>query len=172
MSQPSWTPPAAPASKIQPALIGGAILGLLSGLLSAVPIANYCCCLWAILGGLLASFLYIKKSPIPVRAGEGAMLGGLAGVIGGLIYLVIAVPLIYFVAGGDAIEAQLRRSGVDIPASGFLLIMIGGIIGALFIVVLSVVGGLLGVPIFEKRKNGAGAATAPPPPPPSFGTGT
>ena len=168
MSQPSWTPPAAPASKIQPALIGGVILGLLSSLLSVIPIVNYCCCLWAILGGLLATYLYIKKSPIPVRVGEGAVLGALAGVIGGIIYLIIAVPLTYFVAGGDALEAQLRRAGVDIPASGLLLILIGGIIGALFLIVLSVLGGLLGVPIFEKRKNGAGAA-APPPPPPSFG---
>ena len=170
MSQPSWTPPAAPASKIQPALIGGVILGLLSALLSVVPIANYCCCLWAILGGLLATYLYVKKSPTPVKVGDGAVVGGLAGLIGGIIYLIIAVPLTYFVAGGDALEAQLRRAGVDIPASGFLLLLLGGIIGALFLVVLSVLGGLLGVPIFEKRKNGAGAEAAPPPPPPSFGT--
>jgi len=32
-------------------------------------------------GGALAAFLYIKDSPTPVKTGDGAMVGGLAGVV-------------------------------------------------------------------------------------------
>src|SRR5688500_19988055 len=74
-------------NKVKPAVIGGVVLGLLS----AIPFVNFvnaCCCLWAILGGLLASYLYVKNSPTPVNAGDGAIVGAIAGVVGGLISLI------------------------------------------------------------------------------------
>ena len=57
-------------NKMKPALLGGLIVGLLS----AIPIVNYCCCIWGIGGGALAAYLYIKDSPVPVKAGDGAMI--------------------------------------------------------------------------------------------------
>ena len=72
-------------NKLKPALLGGLIVGLLS----AIPVVNYCCCIWGIGGGGLASFLYMKSSPTKINPGDGAMLGGLAGVIGALLYLII-----------------------------------------------------------------------------------
>ena len=33
-------------SKVKPAVIGGAVAGLLSAILGIVPVVNYCCCLW------------------------------------------------------------------------------------------------------------------------------
>ena len=143
-------------NKMKPALLGGLIVGLLS----AIPFVNYCCCIWGIGGGALATYLYIKGSATPVRPGDGAMVGGLAGVVGGLIYLVIGVPLAYLVAGPAAMEGQLARAGVNIPFSGALLFIIAGIVGAIILVILSVLGGLIAVPIFEKRKG-----DVPPPPP-------
>lgn len=68
--------------KLRPALFGG----LLAGVLSALPIigaANICCCLWAVVGGLLAGYLYINNSPQPIRTGDGALVGLFAGAIGG-----------------------------------------------------------------------------------------
>jgi hypothetical protein len=156
--------PQAPASKFVPALIGG----LIAGFLSAIPIINYCCCLWSLGGGVVASLMYIKKSPLPVRPGEGAMVGALAGLIAGLIYLILGVPLAYLIAGPATLESQLRHAGIQVPVAGLLLVLLGGLIGAVGLVILTALGGLLGVPIFEKRKDGAGAA--PPPPPPGFGT--
>ena len=79
-------------NKLKPAVIGGVVLGLLS----AIPFVNFvnaCCCLWAILGGLLASYLYVKNSPTPVSAGDGAIVGAIAGVVGGLISLIVGIPL-------------------------------------------------------------------------------
>jgi hypothetical protein len=34
---------------------------------------------WAILGGMLATYLYVKNSPTPAGAGDGAVLGVIAG---------------------------------------------------------------------------------------------
>src|SRR6266545_2331598 len=79
-------------NKLKPALIGGVVLGLLS-VIPIVNWANVCCCLWAILGGLLASYLFIKKSPHPANAGDGAILGLLAGLVGAVITVIIGIPL-------------------------------------------------------------------------------
>jgi len=65
----------------QPALIGGVSIRPIVGD-TVVNLVNVCCCLWALIGGLLASYLYIKNSPIPARAGDGAILGALAGLVG------------------------------------------------------------------------------------------
>jgi hypothetical protein len=145
-------------NKLKPAILGGLVVGLLS----AIPFINYCCCIWGIGGGALAGFLYIKSSPTPVRAGDGAVIGALAGVIGGLIYLFIGVPIAYFISGA-AMEEAFARANVELPFTGPLLFIVSGLLGGLFLLVLSVLGGLLSVPIFEKRKD-----EVPPPPPQQF----
>jgi hypothetical protein len=159
--------------KIKPAAIGGVLLGLLS-VIPIVNWVNFCCCLWAIVGGALAAQLYIKNSPTPVSVGEGAMLGAIAGVIGGVISLVVGIPvnllvgqavagLLVNVAGSiDPQQAEALRQQIMAPQN-IVQEIIRGFIGAIFLVIFSTVGGLLAIPIFEKRKVGA------PPPPPSYG---
>ena len=150
-------------NKLKPALLGGLLVGLPSAVLSVVPIASCCCCIWSIAGGVLAGFLYIRSSQTPVTVGDGAIVGALAGVVGGVIYLIIAVPL-SLVFGMAAMTDQLNRSGVEVPISGFLLMIVAGIATAIFLAVLATLGGLLAVPVFEKRKGNGGA-----PPPQDFG---
>jgi hypothetical protein len=161
----------AAAGKFQPALIGGVVLGVLAigTSLIPVPMATWCCCLWGALGGVIAVYLYVKRSPVPVRTGDGAMLGLLAGGIGALIYLLVAFPITYFTIDPDLVQAQIeermRGQGqqFDIrPYWGLFLFLIMFIFG-IVLTALSLIGGLIGVPIFEKREAGA---TAPPPPPP------
>jgi hypothetical protein len=150
-------------NKLKPALLGGLIVGLLS----AIPFVNYCCCIWAIGGGALAGFLYIKSSPTPVPTGDGAIVGALAGVVGGLLYLIIGLP-IALLFGAAEMEAQFRRSGIQMPFSGTLLLVFGALIGALCLLVLATLGGVLSIPLFEKRK----ADVLPPPPPTTGGPGS
>src|SRR6185503_6055931 len=76
----------------QPALIGGLIVGVLS-VLPLIDAGNFCCCLWALVGGVVAAKLLIDRSPQPVKSGDGAMVGLLAGAIGGAIHIIIGVPL-------------------------------------------------------------------------------
>ncbi|HEY4423550.1 MAG TPA: hypothetical protein VGN10_05040 [Pyrinomonadaceae bacterium] len=145
-------------NKLKPALLGGLIVGILS----AIPFLNWCCCIWAIGGGLLAGMLYVKSAPVPVKVGEGAVVGVLTGIVGAILYFLISVPIGYFFNSAQ-IEEALVRAGVQLPPglSGLLLFVLGGLIGGLWLLVLSIIGGLISVPIFEKRKD------APPPPPPS-----
>ena len=147
-------------NKFKPALLGGLVVGLLS----SIPFINYCCCIWAIGGGALACMLYMKESPTPVGPGEGAMLGALAGVVGAVLYLVVGVPIAYFLSAAQMEEA-FRQANIQIPITGPLLFIVSGLIGGLILLVLSIIGGVIAVPIFEKRK------AAPPPPPPQDFTG-
>lgn len=154
-------------NKLKPALIGGVVLGLLS----VIPFVNFCCCLWAILGGMLASYLYIKNSPTPVTAGDGALVGVFTGLIGGAIVVIIGIP-ISLVAGTAVNELLLRLvenanpGQVEAMRAQMAAQSIAGAIGRGFVVailmfIFAIIGGLLGVPIFEKRK---GDLTPPPPP--------
>ena len=147
-------------NKLKPALLGGLIVGFLSAIHSLIPFIGACCCIWSIIGGVLAAFLYIKGSSVPVKLGDGAIVGALAGVVGGIIYVIIYLP-ISLIWGMAAMTEQLNRSGVQIPFSGTILVIIGSIIGAIMLVLLSTLGGVIGTAIFEKRK---GDGLAPPPP--------
>src|SRR4029079_1927710 len=154
-------------NKLKPALLGGLIVGVLS----AIPFINYCCCIWSIGGGAPAAFLLIKGSAVPVQTGDGAVVGGLAGVVGGIIYLVLGLPITIFF-GMAAMEEQLSNSGVHLPFSGMILMIVASIAGAIFLAMLATLGGVIGVAIFEKRKDGG----VPPPPnygsaPGTYGTG-
>ena len=75
------------ADRKQPALIGGVIVGVLS----IIPFLDnvFCCCLWALLGGIVAAKVLVDRSPRPVLPADGAMVGLLAGAVGGAIHLLI-----------------------------------------------------------------------------------
>lgn len=172
---PAWTPqPSAPPQSFgQSAWATGAatappnkfVLGLLGGAVMAVPslvpLIQWVCCIWAVAGGLLATALYIKKSPTKVEMGEGAIIGAIAGGVGGLINLLAGLPLAYALYGPRG-----PYTSSDGSFSGALVIV--GIFGTLLLVAFAVGGGLLAVPLFEKRGR---AGSIQPPPPPTYGTG-
>jgi|SRR5688572_13962595 len=159
-------------NKVKPAVIGGVVLGLLS----AIPFVNFvniCCCLWAIVGGLLATYLYVKNSPTPANAGDGAVVGAIAGAVGAVIYLIVGIPLA--IVGGAAMremmvniltnidpsQADMIRRQLEAQGDNVAGVIVQSLIGAVLLLVFAVLGGLLGIPLFEKRKGG----TMPPPPP-------
>jgi hypothetical protein len=144
------------------ALIGGAV----AGLLSALPLLNNCCCLWAIGGGILAVFLYVKGTGATVTPGQGASLGAMAGGIGAAINLIIGIPIILLV-GAAAITERMEQGGVSLPFSGAILAIVVALAIAVGVFVFTLLGGVIGAPIFGK----GGGATVPPPPPPPGGFG-
>ena len=158
-------------NKIKPALLGGGALGLLLVITvvisSWVPFIGCCNCVWPIAAGLLATMFYVKESPTPATMADGAIVGALGGVVGGLIYLVIGLPLSFLINGVTAMDAQVRQLNPNLPIGGVVLLIIGGIIGFVIFVVLATLGGVLGIPIFEKRKG----TVAAPPPPQDLGSG-
>ena len=163
-------------NKVKPAVIAGVVLGVLSAI-PFVNILNLCCCLWAIVGGVLASYLYIKDSPTPVNAGDVAVVGANAGAVGAVVYVILGIPLaivggaamremmIKLITNLDPNQADLFRRQMEAQGEGIARIVFQTLFGAVLLVVFAVLGGLLGVPIFEKRKGGP----LPPPPPPAPG---
>jgi hypothetical protein len=162
-------------NKLKPALIGGLFIGILSAV-PFVSAANLCCCLWAILGGMLATQNYVKNSAMPANAGDGAMIGALAGVIGGVIAFVVGVPIAYLmgptmrnllvdlVANMDPQQAEMMRRQFEASGDAIAPLLVQGLITSVLLFLFAIIGGLLAIPIFEKRKGGA-----PPPPPINVG---
>ncbi|HEX8920716.1 MAG TPA: hypothetical protein VF766_04525 [Pyrinomonadaceae bacterium] len=185
--QTGWQPPARPTSppvyaaqpfaqqptsqpgKFIPGLIGGAVTGILSLLAGFFSpevfiIFSFFCIVWAIIGGALAAQLYVKRSPMPVRSGEGAVLGLIAGAIAALIYLALDTPVAYAIHA-DYVEHMASQQQDRISAGAFFAL--SGVAGAVTILGFSVIGGLIGVAMFEKRKP---YHASMPPPPPGYGT--
>jgi hypothetical protein len=170
-------------SKLRAALIGGVVLGLLSGI-PYVRLGNIFCCLWVVLGGALASYLYIKQSAAPMNMGEGALIGALAGAIGTFVELIVGVPLMILTGYPEnklivgllervnPQQAEIYQSRVQELLDRsfgeqffYHVFSLGTLLNLLITVVLALVGGLLAVPLFEKRK----ADAVLPPPPPYYG---
>jgi hypothetical protein len=151
-------------NRTKAAVIGGVIAGVLSGL----PIVGGCCFLWALAGGFLAVFMYVKNLPTPMEMGDAAKLGAMAGVIGAVISIVIGLPFFLLGVGASAISnSDLPNAGIStgIMAAGGVL---GLVLRAVFVVVFAVLGGVIGAATVGKKGGGAGA---PPPPPPPAGGG-
>ena len=155
---------------LKPALIGGVLLGVLSSL-PLINFFNCLCCAWVITGGVLAAYQYVKDSPVSVSLGGGISVGLLAGAIGAVVTGLFSIPLYLMRGGGGAMqhlkEAMDRmpnvpsetRDLVESLASRSDMNIVFMIFGLLFtFIVFSIfgmVGGAIGVAIFEKRKPGS-----------------
>jgi hypothetical protein len=156
------------SDRLQPAFFGGLFIGVLSAL-PIVSAANCCCCLWAISGGVLATYLRQQNSRYQVPASEGALVGLMAGAIGGVIYVVLSLALAPIVGPmqQQMFEGMMRGQGDMPPELRDMVENIGSmgavmgvmhVFNAIIYTVFGLIGGLLGVAIFKKD--------APPPPPP------
>jgi hypothetical protein len=158
-----------------------------AGLLSVIPVVNFvnCCfCAWLLVGGAVAAKLLIDRTPRPIKNGEGAQVGAIAGVIAAGIYLVISLAMIVFGIGQELqlnllsriagminnpdfqqmMERVIEEARTQTPAQRLIGALPGLIVFAVLSVGFSTLGGLLGVALFEKRRD------QPPPPqyPPSY----
>src|SRR5918993_471213 len=130
------------------ALIGGVV----AGIPSVIPIISTCCFIWAIGGGFLAVFLYLKNSPTVMAPGDGAKLGLMAGAIGAGIYLIVAVPMM-LLGGAANIASQMERSGGEAAGMAGLAAGLGFAIVfvvAAILIGLGAVGGLIGAAVLGK----------------------
>jgi ABC-type phosphate transport system permease subunit len=150
-------------AKLQPALLGGVTIGVLSAL-PVINLAN-CCCAWILFGGGLAAYLMQQNHPEPIQAGDGAIVGVLAGIVGAFVWLIVSVPIGAMMAPFQSeMAARAMRDATDMAPelralfenmSGAPAIGIGLIFG--FFVMLCVstvfgmVGGLFGALIFKKN---------------------
>jgi hypothetical protein len=160
----------------QPALVGGLVVGVLSAL-PIVSAGNVCCCLWVVCGGVAAAYLLQQNQTAPLTAGDGALVGLMAGAIGAFVSLLLSIPITMVLAPMErAFFEQLSSSGRMPPAlrgymNGSVSVSIGLILQFLFMLFVgpgfSTLGGLLGAAIFRKPLPPLvpGVIDVPPPPP-------
>ncbi len=164
-------PPSPP--RLQPALLGGAFMGVLSAL-PFVSYLNACCCLWVVVGGLLAVWLLQQNYPYRISTSDGAVVGLLAGVFGALVGGVIAMLMAPFQqkldlymlgrlteAMGDVppVIEQAIEQRRNQPAVTFLSAIASLVFSLIIYPIFAMLGGLLGAVLFKKGE--------PPAPPPS-----
>jgi len=151
-------------SKIQPALIGGVAIGVLSAL-PLINLAN-CCCAWILFGGALAAYLMQQGHPEPILIGDGAIVGLMAGMVGAFVWLIASVPINLAMAPFQSQMAQqtLRNASEIAPELRELLerfsngpvIGLGMVIGFFLMLVIStmfgMLGGLFGALLFRKNQ--------------------
>ena len=170
-------------SKLMPALYGGIIIGVISG----VPVLNFincCCCAGIILGGFLSVLFYTREpNARPITSGDALVLGSLAGVFGAFIGTVLTAATLGMIGGGvleflrelldrfgdqlptdviDQVETAIDESLTITPLAIIITFAKFIIIGPLF----GLLGGLIGYAAF-KAKPEAVVATPPPIPPTS-----
>lgn len=154
----------------QPALIGGLIVGILSTL-PVVKLGNLFFCMWALLGGAVAVRMYIQRSPERVTLAEASRVAALAGLLGAVIYVFIGLPIelaalpaglrwLENMAGTmqgaqqqqikEAIELLRSKTTGEIVLS-FLLPV--ALLGGAVLFSFTMLGGMLGVALFEKRRE-------------------
>ena len=148
--------------KLRPALIGGALIGIIS----AIPVINWIncfCCAGVIIGGILAVHLYNKNlAGLELTSSDGVTLGLMAGASGALISTVLTS----MITGGvkRQINRVLEYSSEMPPEVEDALLRVqemGGemffvIIGLIFSLVIfsifGIIGGLIAVSVFKKKQ--------------------
>ena len=151
-------------AKLQPALLGGVTIGILSAL-PVINLAN-CCCAWILFGGALAAYLMQQNHPEPIQTGDGAIVGLLAGIIGAFVWLIVSVPISAAMAPfqsemaaramRDAAEMAPELRAIFENMSGAPAIGIGLVLGFFVMLCVSTVfgllGGLFGALLFKKNQ--------------------
>ena len=168
-------------SKLRPA----AYAGLALGAASAAPVlnlANCACCSLVILGGFLASYLYLKGAPPTAGPpyGDVAVVGLLAGLIGAVVTAVLSLPMAFLGAGmgmWTAMQEVVSDAGLPEPfrnlfataGAGTLavgMVLVSFVLNLFVYGLFSTLGALLGAAVLQRRPPVAPAAAAPPMPPP------
>jgi hypothetical protein len=141
--------------------VGALVMGVLSSL-PLISVANLCCCLWVISGGVAAAYVLQQGQPEPITPADGAFVGFLSGLGGAVVYLVIAVPLeltigpmeremmrrwVENMGGAEGFRNYAERADlVSAPVRALLGFVMMLFVGAIF----STIGGLLGALMFKK----------------------
>src|SRR5262245_11421573 len=142
------------------------------GVLSALPFVsagNLCCCLWVIVGGLVAAYVLQQNQAAPIAAGDGALVGLLAGLVGAVVHVAVGVVITLLIGSREReIVQRILDMSPNIPPEVRDLMerfahgnvsaawfVIGPILSLMFWScinsVFATIGGLLGASIFKKN---------------------
>ena len=166
-------------SKLRSALLGGLIVGAVSGI-PGLNLLNCCCCAGILLGGAMSVYLYRQEftpEMPPLESSDALILGVIAGIIGALITTCLSA-LITLILGpvetemlSDFMEKLIQKlqdhgsvppGTIDnmrdqfeqaIKESGSISGILRSLVYALILYpIFSMLGGLIGYGIFGKKK--------------------
>lgn len=99
---------------MQPALLGGLFIGVLSAL-PIIQLCN-CCCVWIVGGGALAAYLQQQNQAPPVTTFDGARAGLLAGIAGAFVWLIVTQALDVVLGPiREQVMGEVLRNSRDMP---------------------------------------------------------
>ena len=91
---------------VQPALVGGLLLGLLS----SIPIVQAGFGVWILSGGALTVHLLLKQRPTGIGYGDGAFGGVLSGFVGAIVATLMLIPSkLIFASDFELIHQEVER---------------------------------------------------------------
>ncbi|MBN1447985.1 MAG: DUF4199 family protein [Bacteroidetes bacterium] len=169
-------------SKLMPVLIGGSAMTVIS----IVPVLNWinCACCAGVMGAAVLGVWFYKKSfppDMPFTIGDGAAIGALSGVIGGIFTSILQFLILGFGSSDFTFqledqldeafsEAQMQATDpaaveaareliMQLAANPMVLFLIGLLFALVIYVGFGALGGVIGGNIFKTR-------IVPPPPQP------
>jgi len=138
--------------------------GLITGLGPFIPVLNLACCLFPLVGGLVAVSIYRgSQPPPPLSNNDGVVLGALSGVAGAIVYALLLVPLAFFIsttitgflpglielpAGARSVLDGLRWNLGNVVALIVLLKVLGHLALSL---IFGIIGGLIGTALCTRK---------------------
>jgi len=156
-------------SKQQSILLGGIVAGLLST--SYLGLINLLCCAGVIIGALVAVWHYTDTHKLTIPAGQGAVIGLLAGLVGTVISLMLNYILIEMGIRSDQAITQfiLNSFGDSMPPEQYDAMaeqmnsemtlsayMANGLFAAVISLVFGAIGGAIGASVFKKAEETPG----------------
>lgn len=143
-----------------PALIGGGVAGVLTG----IPLVGCLCCIWIIGGAMLSAYLLSKDSPVAMSSGDGAIVGIFSGIVAAVVDFIISIP---FEAMSSeffqGIMEKVAEYSDEMPSGWETLFekgafgtsaawsIFGLMISAVIFSILGALGGIIGISLFGKK---------------------
>ena len=168
-------------SKLMPALYGGVIIGIISGI-PFLSLVNCLCCAGVLFGGLMAVFFYKKDLPPDNQMftnSDAMALGALAGVFGAVIANVIGGILLFTVGNvagkaiydvlmgfyeSSGILDQMPPDAVEQMEQGMMdsgLSITNIVVSFIIYPIFGLLGGLIGYAMFKPKPQIPPVAPAP-----------
>jgi len=142
------------------------ISGLIAGILSSIPFVNFLniiCCLWILVGGVIAVYMLSSSAGRKIEYGEGALIGLLSGLVAAVICTVVnsIFALIGFNMGILMMQRlahrfpqfeQFKHFAV-LPRFGVSFVIMTLLSSLLFYGAFGALGGVIGTAIYGKKKE-------------------